>query len=77
LAALLPLFALQSVKAKFVEGIACHHQNRFWYVAVASLLFINPVADIGVLERTALHGVEVDLTTKNSTYENSETETGT
>ena len=52
---------LQPVQAQVLEGEAGHHDQRLGHVAVAGVGLVDPVADVGVLERPPLDARQVDL----------------
>src|SRR5581483_11473922 len=63
---------LDAVEVELVEGEAGDGHDRLGHVAVAGLLLVDPVADVRVLERTALHGGEVDLARELAVDEDAE-----
>lgn len=47
---------LQTVKAQVVESELHRHDERFGRVALTGVALIDPVADVGILERASLDG---------------------
>ena len=44
-----------AVQAQVLERVAAHDHERLGHVAVAGVLLVDPVADVGALERAPLH----------------------
>ena len=55
-----------------LEGEAGEGDHRLGDVALAGVALVDPVADVGALERTPLHGVQVDLAGERSVDEDAE-----
>ena len=67
---------LHAMEPEFLETETQHDHERFGYIAVSRLGFVNPVTDVGVLERPPLDGVEVDLTGEHALDEHAEAVAG-
>ena len=60
------------MESEFLETETQHDHERFGYIAVSRLGLVNPVTDVGVLERPPLDRVEVDLTGEHALDEHTE-----
>ena len=59
-------------KLQFVECELGEHDECLGHVAVAGMLLVDPVPDVRALERSALHGGEVDLSGEVAVHEDAE-----
>ena len=60
------------MESEFFETEAQDDHKRLGHIAVARLGFVDPVADVGVLERPPLDRVQVDLTGEHALDEHTE-----
>src|SRR3954467_15760789 len=63
---------LHAVEVQVLEGEAGEHDERLGYVALARPRLVHPVPDVGALERTPLHGGQVDLAAEVAADEDAE-----
>src|SRR5690606_16644239 len=65
---------LQAVQVQLFEGEPADHDDRLGHIALPGVQLVDPVADIGTLERAALHRRDVDLPGEGAVDEDAEAE---
>lgn len=67
---------LDPMEMEFLEGEAGNHDEGLRNVPTTGLSFVDPIPDVGVLERSSLDRVEVDLSGEDPLDEHTESVAG-